>query len=170
MLCCAAPSIRGAIDVAPFAQKRQLAHERPEYRFGRPTEYKPEYCEAVIEYMAQGYSLSAFAGSIRKSRQAVYEWITEHRDFGDAVSRARSTRVTALERKLLASRKGAETTAAIFALRNADPSEWRDIRNVQHDHSHTLQSLTDEQLLAIAQGRSHDAHTIIDVTPESEEK
>jgi hypothetical protein len=65
-----------------------------------------------------------------------------------------------LERKLLASRKGAETTAAIFALRNADPSEWRDVRNVQHDHSHTIANLTDEQLLAIASGRASDVTVI----------
>jgi hypothetical protein len=120
--------------------------------------------------MAEGLSLTAFAGVIKVSRNAVYEWITAHKEFGDAVARARSTRVLFLERKLLHSRKGAETSASIFALRNADPSEWRDIRNVQHDHSHTIASLTDEQLLAIASGRSHDAHTIIDVTPESDDK
>ena len=147
--------------MAPFAQKRVLAHERPEHKMGRPSEYKPEYCEAVIAAMSRGLSLAAFAGSIKMSRQAVYEWIAEHPDFGDAVSRARSTRVLSLEEKLLRSRKGAETTAAIFALRNADPSEWRDVRNVQHDHSHTIAQLTDEQLLAIASGRP-----MIDVTPD----
>jgi hypothetical protein len=93
-----------------------------------------------------------------------------HSEFSHAVSRAKSARVLWWEQKLMRSKKGAETSASIFALRNADPSEWRDIRNVQHDHSHTIASLTDEQLLAIASGRSHDAHTIIDVTPESEEK
>ncbi len=63
------------------------------------------------------------------------------------------------------SKKGAETSASIFALRNADPSEWRDIRNVQHDHSHSIAQLTDEQLLAIASGRSSDSAPMIDVTP-----
>jgi hypothetical protein len=63
------------------------------------------------------------------------------------------------------SKKGAETSASIFALRNADPSEWRHIRNVQHDHSHSIAQLTDEQLLAIASGRSSDSAPMIDVTP-----
>ncbi len=121
--------------MAPFAQKRVLAHERPENKIGRPSEYKPEYCQAVIDYMGQGYSLSAFAGSIKVSRNAVYEWMSEHSDFGDAVSRGRATRVTALERKLLAARYGAQASTSIFALRNADPSEWRDVRQVQHDHA-----------------------------------
>jgi AraC-like DNA-binding protein len=123
-----------------------------------------------MDYMGKGYSLSAFAGHIRVNKKTIYDWMLAHNEFSNAVSRAQMARVAALEVKLLASRKGAETSASIFALRNADPSEWRDIRNVQHDHQHTLQSLTDEQLLAIASGRSHDAHTIIDVTPESEEK
>ena len=78
---------------------------------------------------------------------------SEHSEFADAVSRARSARVLWWEQKLMRSRKGAETTASIFALRNADPSEWRDVRNVQHDHSHTIANLTDEQLLAIARPR-----------------
>ena len=50
-------------------------------------------------------------------------------------------------------KKGAETTASIFALRNADPSEWRDIRNVQHDHSHSIAQLMDEQLLGGVESR-----------------
>jgi hypothetical protein len=147
--------------MAPFAQKRLLAHLNPEkHAGGRPSEYKPEYCQAVIDKMEQGLSLAAFAGSIKVARDTVYAWMHEHSEFSDAVARARSTRVLWLERKLLASRKGAETTAAIFALRNADPSEWRDVRNVQHDHSHTIANLTDEQLLAIASGRASDVTVI----------
>jgi hypothetical protein len=69
-------------------------------------------------------------------------------------------RVTALEVKLLRARYGAQASTSIFALRNADPSEWRDIRNVQHDHSHTIANLTDEQLLAIASGRASDVTVI----------
>jgi len=115
--------------MAPFPQKHLMAHEKPENRIGRPSEYRPEYCQAVIDYMGQGYSLTAFAGSIRVSRNAVYEWCRAHQAFGDAVARARPARVAALETKLLRSRKGAETSAAMFALKNADPTEWRDLKN-----------------------------------------
>jgi hypothetical protein len=140
--------------MAPFAQKRMLAHLNPaKHAGGRPSEYRPEYCEAVIAFMAQGYSLSAFCGSIGKSRDQIYSWITLHSEFSNAVSRARMARVAALEVKLLKSRKGAETSASIFALRNADPTEWRDIRNVQHDHAHRIETLTDAQLNAIAAGQ-----------------
>ncbi len=147
--------------MAPFAQKRVLAHERdPNYRTGRPSEYRQEYCERVIDYMGQGYSLSAFAGSIKMDRQSIYRWMSEHPEFSHAVSRARMTRVAALETKMLRATKGAQASTSIFALRNADPSEWRDMRTVQHDHTLNVQTMSDEQLLAIAQGRGHDVRVI----------
>lgn len=126
------------------------AHYREGQTFGRPSEYRPEYCQLVIEKMAEGLSLTGFAGFIRISRNAVYQWIKAHPDFSDAVSRANAARVHALEVKLLRSRKGAETSAAIFALRNACPDEWRDIKTTEHNHHHTVETLTDAQLYAIA--------------------
>ena len=124
---------------------------KPEgYVFGRPTLYRPEYCEMVIQRMSEGFSLTAFAGFIGVSKHAIYEWIAAHADFGNAVARARAARVAALETKLLRSRKGAETTAAIFALRNADPEEWRDVKHQEHQHLHQIRQLTDAQLNAIA--------------------
>jgi hypothetical protein len=159
--------------MAPFAQKRLPAHLNPEKNpegrtRGQPTLYKPEYCELVVDYMGKGYSLSAFAGSVKVSKDSVYEWITAHREFSDAVARGRMTRVAALEGKLLSARYGAQASTSIFALRNADPSEWKDVRSVQHDHNVTLQTMTDEQLLAIAQGRG--AERMIDVTPSKNKK
>ena len=151
----------------PFQQTTLPAHIRKP--MGRPTEYRPEYCERVIEFMSQGYSLTAFAGSIRVARDTVYEWIKAHRDFSDAVSRARPARVTALEAKLLRSRKGAETTAAIFALRNAAPDEWQDIKRTDHIHSlKPVETLTDAQLYAIAgQGSAVIDGDYVHVQPES---
>jgi hypothetical protein len=146
--------------MAPFQQKHLPAHYRRPV--GRPSEYKPEYCDLVIERMGQGYSLTAFAGSIRVSKDAVYEWIKAHGEFADAVSRARPARLTALETKLLRSRKGAETTAAIFALRNADPEEWRDVKHQEHLHSVKVETLTDAQLYAIAAQQRGADDTAID--------
>jgi hypothetical protein len=102
--------------------------------------------------MSQGYSLTAFAGSIRQSRDAIYDWIRAHSEFSHAVSRARAARVLWLEGKLLRAKKGAETSAAIFALKNACPAEWRDVKQTEHHHSLSIDKLTDEQLHAIASG------------------
>jgi hypothetical protein len=163
--------------MAPFSQKRIPAHLKPEELvpvakgLGRPSEYRPEYCEAVVASMAQGLSLSAFCGSIGKSKDQVYSWITLHSEFSNAVARARSKRVLWLEQKLLRSRKGAETSAAIFALRNADPTEWRDLKHTETTHLHAIAELTDAQLMAIAQGLQPNQieSQTIDVTPEQSE-
>lgn len=153
--------------MAPFAQRRALAHLEPQASHaGRPTDYKPEYCDMIIEAMAEGVSLTGFAGIIGVSRESVYHWMSLHREFSDAASRARAARVLWWERKLMRSRKGAETTASIFALRNADPTEWRDVRNVQHDHSVRVETLTDAQLYAIAQGKTAADGDAIDGTCE----
>jgi hypothetical protein len=149
--------------MAPFPQTTVPAHYRdPNYRTGRPSDYRPEYCEAVQAYMAQGYSLTAFAGSIRQGRDTIYHWIKAHSEFSDAVVRARAARVAALETKLLRSRKGAETSAAIFALKNADPTEWRDVKHTEHKHSLAVETLSDAQLYAIASGAHVGDASVID--------
>ena len=132
--------------MAPFRQTTLPAHLNPAKHAG------PEYCEAVINYMSRGYSLSAFCGSILVERNTVYNWIKRHSEFSDAVSRARAARVLWLERKLLRSRKGAETSAAIFALKNACPDEWRDLKQTEHRQVVSVERLTTEQLHAIARG------------------
>jgi DNA-binding XRE family transcriptional regulator len=93
---------------------------------GRPTLYKEAYCEEAISYMGLGYSLTAFAGEIGVSRETVYEWERSIPEFSDAIKKARAKRVWALEKKLLTAAASSEVTTAIFSLKNACPSEWRD--------------------------------------------
>lgn len=50
---------------------------------GRPTKYKPEYCEMLIEHMAEGLSYEAFAGIVSVSYQTIYDWEI-HKEFLEA--------------------------------------------------------------------------------------
>jgi transposase-like protein len=100
-----------------------------------------------------GVSLTGFAGIIEVSRESVYKWMTQHREFADAVSRAKPVRTLWWELKLGRSRKGAETMASIFALKNVQPDEWRDVKYQQHQHMHQIKQLTDAELNAIAAGQ-----------------
>src|SRR5215471_7164651 len=109
--------------MAPFKQVRPMA----KHPGGRPSTYRPEYCQAVVEFMAKGKSLSAFAGSIRRSRVQVYEWISLYPDFAEAVEVGRAARLVPWEDKLLSSEKSGEVAATIFALKNSDPEEWREV-------------------------------------------
>ena len=93
---------------------------------GRPSKYRPEYCGLVQEYMGQGYSLTAFAGSIGCGRGTVYEWEASIPEFSEAVNIARAMRVLKLEIDLLSPNSSAAVVKArILALKNACPAEWR---------------------------------------------
>jgi hypothetical protein len=134
----------------------------PRWR-GQPSLYRPEYCDLVIEQAKdRGLSLPAIAGVIGVAVDTIYEWKKVHSDFSEACSRARSARILWWELKLGRSRKGAETTASIFALKNAAPDEWRDVRHTEHTHALSPRTLTDQQLEAIAAGVSPADAGIID--------
>lgn len=51
---------------------------------GRPPDYRPEYCEKLIEHMASGFSFETFAAKLDTHRAVLYQWEHEHQDFADA--------------------------------------------------------------------------------------
>jgi hypothetical protein len=53
-------------------------------QMGRPTKYKPEYCELLIKHMAQGNSFESFAADCDCSFESLYEWARVHPDFSEA--------------------------------------------------------------------------------------
>jgi len=156
-----------------FARKRPMAHEVAKadkplgYVFGRPTTYRPEYCQRAIEFMGKGYSITALAGELGQSKETIYAWIATHADFSDSITRAKAARLKALEERMLSANNGGTAATSIFALKNADPDEWREVRYQNIEHSVNLDNITDEQLAAIALGRQA---PMIDVTPSSSKK
>lgn len=52
---------------------------------GRPTKYRPEMCERVTRYMAEGASKEAAAGHLQITKDTLYRWIAKHPKFSDAV-------------------------------------------------------------------------------------
>lgn len=84
---------------------------------GRPTLYKPEYCEQIIEYFkrepvnvlykreyykdgtlkteipiltaAEFPTIEGFAESIEVHKDTVYQWVKDNKEFSDAFSRAK---------------------------------------------------------------------------------
>ena len=56
----------------------------------RPTKYKPEYCQGIIDFMSEGKSLVAFAAQIEVNPDTVYEWEKVHDEFSEAIKVARA--------------------------------------------------------------------------------
>lgn len=57
---------------------------------GRPTLYKPEYCETVIELGKQGDSLVQMASYFDVSRSTIDQWAVDYPEFSEALIRAKA--------------------------------------------------------------------------------
>lgn len=58
---------------------------------GRPSGYKPEYCQLVIEHMKSGKSIAAFAAAVGVSRETIWKWGKAHPEFRNACEVAKDT-------------------------------------------------------------------------------
>lgn len=138
---------------------------------GRPTSYKPEYCDELIEYfeshilyttevkekgtrkgggeytiyekIANDYpTLNDFAKKINVSRSSINEWDKHHPEFSAALKEAKELQANILVNGGL---KGVYVpSVAIFALKNV--AGWRDDRFVldQSEHTHLTIVTKDE--------------------------
>lgn len=57
---------------------------------GRPSLYKSEYCERIIELGRQGWSVSEWAMDLGVCRQTLETWARQHPDFLEAFAKAKT--------------------------------------------------------------------------------
>ena len=99
---------------------------------GRPTSYRPEYCQCIIELMAEGRSLDGCAALLGVHPDSLHEWQRVHPEFSVAVRAGRAAATAFWETRLLdVAQGGAGNAQAIqWALRNRSraASGW--------DHAH----------------------------------
>lgn len=56
---------------------------------GRPTEYRPEYCEFLLTKMKEGFSLRSVAAELGFHHDTLYEWMKVQPDFADAYEKGK---------------------------------------------------------------------------------
>lgn len=67
-----------------------MTDETPKKRpVGRPSKYRPEYCDDIIELGKNGKSIAQMASFFDVDKASIYRWIEEHEDFRTAFARAR---------------------------------------------------------------------------------
>ena len=97
---------------------------------GRPSLYRPEYCERIIEVMKTGLSVAGFAGTIGVSREAIAEWANRYPEFLHALHVAKAGCALHWERLALRTGQTSDRTGnpamIMFALRNMAPADWMD--------------------------------------------
>lgn len=145
--------------------KKKIQEPRP---VGRPTDYKPEYCEQLIEYFSEApykevtkqvvtksgdvinvtqneasdfKSLAAFANRIKVHKDTLHEWSKVHPEFSDAYKRAKQYQEEWLT---VNGTKGLTNPAfSIFTAKNV--IDWRDKRDIEVKEKPT-EKMSDEDI------------------------
>jgi len=51
---------------------------------GRPSKYKPEFCELLIEHMSKGLSFESFSAIAEVNQDTLHEWVKVHEEFSES--------------------------------------------------------------------------------------
>jgi hypothetical protein len=110
---------------------------------GRPTDYRPEYCELLINHLAEGLSFESFAAVVDTCKQTIYTWLEKFPEFsaaranGNEKSRLyweRLGRDHILNSSIVGvASKSLNATVWIFNMKNRFPDEWRDKKEITGD-------------------------------------
>lgn len=128
------------------------------YVFGRPTKYKPKYCDMLIEHMANGGSFEGFAAVVKTHSDTLYDWLDAQPDFLEAKKAGFIASRKFWEDTMADQARGkinGSSTALIFALKNRFPKDYRDrteqkVQAYVGDIENDPERLSPEQLEEIA--------------------
>jgi hypothetical protein len=168
---------------------KKTAKEPTEKRpVGRPSGYKPEYCQQLIDFQTQGFSFEAFAGHLGVSTRTVYDWIEQFPEFAHAkdigLNRSRvfweklgvdhivnMTDSESFGGNMGGQSKSRSLNASIWIFNMKNRFGWRDRFDVQVEAGVSLlEAMDDARSRAqkrLSQVASH--QPVIDVTPQSEQ-
>jgi hypothetical protein len=102
---------------------------------GRPTKFKEEYCEQLIDHMNSGLSFESFGGVIEVAVSTLYKWAEDHKIFSEAKAIGfQKSRFFWEKIGIQQAQDGqGNATAFVFNMKNRFPAEWRDKQEVQQD-------------------------------------
>lgn len=119
---------------------------------GRPSKYKPEYCDALIKHMGGGLSFETFAALCDVCRDTLYDWTAAHKEFLDAKRKGEMQSQFFWEK---VGREGAlgtiekfNATTWIYTMKCRFPKQWGDKQEVSHviADRREAKALTDDEL------------------------
>lgn len=144
---------------------------------GRPSKYKPEYCQQLIAHMTTGLSFDSFAAVIDVNQDTLHEWVKVHPDFSEAKKEAYSKNLLFWENHGIeglystteyddkgkpTSSKSINATVWIFNMKNRH--KWRDKQpdevdtivnnNIGSMSDKDLDTKIDEKLKKLTEGKS----------------
>ena len=117
---------------------------------GRPSTFKPEYCEAVVHYASLGHTIGATCGLLGISREVFNNWAVSIPDFQQATARAKTVRQAFYEAHLIdIARRGGDSTrlgAIKLGLLNVGGEDWKERLTAEHNVTFSWSQLLQESL------------------------
>lgn len=155
---------------------------------GRPSDFKPEFCETARQLCEGGATDEEIAQALGVHVATIYRWKAKHPAFCEAIKVGKAAADDRVELSLYHKAIGykheavkifmpagavmpvyapytehvpPDTTAAIFWLKNRRAAAWRDKTEVHHTHS--IDAMSDDELERIAAaGRDRDSEATVD--------
>jgi transcriptional regulator with XRE-family HTH domain len=114
-------------------------------KIGKPTKYKPEYCQMLIDHMSQGLSYESFAAILGVARSSLYEWEKMFPAYSDSKSIGKEKLLLFFEKMGLEAMTGQipgfNAPTYIFTLKNK--VGWSDKHEVEQNNKIEI-SISDE--------------------------
>ena len=153
-----------------MTEKKNLAEKK---KRGRKSEYRIEYADQALKLCLLGATDKELAEFFSVSEQTLNKWKKDYPEFLESLKKGKNIADANVASRLCKATKFAtsngkitdskefiehyppDTTAAIFWLKNRQPEKWRDKKEVDANVNlgDELESLTDEQLQAIIDGK-----------------
>jgi hypothetical protein len=89
----------------------EVTKKRP---VGRPTKYKPEYCERVISLGKEGFSFAEIAADLEVDKASLFRWEEEYPEFRTALRAAKTYEQAWFEREARNNMKNRDFNANLW--------------------------------------------------------
>ena len=97
---------------------------------GRPTKYKSEYCEKVVELMSKGMSKNEVAANLGVDQVTLYNWADKHIPFFKAIKRGEQLSLAWWESEGRRSLREKEFNHVLWYMNMKNRHGWRDKQEV----------------------------------------
>ena len=142
---------------------------------GRPTIYKSEICDNLVELMASGLSKKEVASELGISRDTLYRWMKDHPEFGTAIKegldRSEAWHIGAIRMGMMGKIPRFNPTAAALLMNNvfnwSSKTKGDGDTNIHIGNMNVLNHLTTDELQDRINQKLEDLK-IIDVNTASE--
>jgi len=105
---------------------------------GRPTKYKPEMCETVIELMKEGASQYEVLATLGISEDTFYRWKKENEEFSESIKRGSQLSQAWWERKGRISLDDRQFNSTLWYMNMKNRFKWADKQEVKNEGNVTI--------------------------------